>query len=53
MADGNEVRVLKRRVEELEIAVSQVMEIAEKKKINQQDLAKLRAVLQKGDPQIK
>lgn len=53
VADGNEVRALKRRVDELEIAVSQVLEIADKKKISQQDIAKLRVVLQKGGPQIK
>lgn len=48
VADGNEVRVLKRRVGELEAVLSQILEVGERKKLSQQDLAKIRSILQKG-----
>lgn len=43
VADGNEVRKLKKRVGELEAVLS---EVGERKKLSQQDLMKIRSVLQ-------
>jgi hypothetical protein len=48
VADGNEVRVLERRVKELEAASKRALDAAEKgRKLNPQEVAHLRNVLQK------
>ena len=45
VADGNEVRVLERRVKELETVVERIIEAAEKgRKLNPQEIAHLKRV---------
>lgn len=45
LADGNEVRMLRKRVVELEVALSRFLEVAEKRKLNPQELSRVKAVL--------
>jgi hypothetical protein len=48
VADGNEVRALKRRLKELEAAVQRALDAAEKnRKMNVEEISHLKGVLQK------
>lgn len=47
VADGNEVRVLERRVKELETITTRILEVSEKgRKLNSQEISQLKRILQ-------
>lgn len=48
VADGNEVRDLKKRVGELEAALSRATEIGEKRKLNPQEVLRYKTILTKS-----
>jgi hypothetical protein len=50
VADGNEVRDLKKRVGELEVALSRATDIAEKRKLNPQEVLRYRSI---SSPKVK